>query len=45
MIVLESWGLLLNDELFKDQIAPFYKIDSNKYKITFEKSYFNGATL
>lgn len=45
VIVLESWGLLLNDELFKDQIAPFYKIDSNKYKITFEKSYFNGATL
>ena len=45
VIVLESWGLLLNNELLKDQIAPFYKIDSSKYKITFEKSYFNGATL
>ena len=45
VIVLESWGLLLNKELLKDQIAPFYKLDSNKFKITFEKSYFNGATL
>jgi hypothetical protein len=45
VIVLESWGLLLNNELLKDQIAPFYKIDSSKYKITFKKSYFNGATL
>lgn len=45
VIVLESWGLLLNKELLKDQIAPFYKIDTSKYKITFEKSYFNGATL
>ena len=45
VIVLESWGLLLNKELLKDQIAPFYKIDSSRYKITFEKSYFNGATL
>ena len=45
VIVLESWGLLLNNELLKDQIAPFYKIDNSKYKITFEKSYFNGATL
>jgi hypothetical protein len=45
VIVLESWGLLLNDELLRDQIAPFYKIDSSKFKITFEKSYFSGATL
>ena len=45
VIVLESWGFLLNNELMKDQIAPFYKIDNSKYKITFDKSYFNGATL
>jgi hypothetical protein len=45
LIVLESWGWYLNDSLYKDQIAPFYKIDSSKYKINFERSYFNGATL
>ena len=45
VIVLESWGLLLNKELLQDQIAPFYKLDSSKFKIKFEKSYFNGATL
>lgn len=45
VIVLESWGLYLNDTLLKDQLAPFYKIDSNNYKIKFEKSYFDGATV
>ena len=45
VIVLESWGIYLNDTFLKDQIAPFYKIDSNKYKFSFEKSFFNGATL
>jgi len=45
VIVLESWGVYLNDTLMKDQLAPFFNIDSNKYKFSFEKSFFNGATL
>ncbi len=45
LIILESWGQYKNEDLVKNQIAPFYKIDSNKYKVKFERSYFDGATL
>ena len=45
VIVMESWGLLLNDALRNTQLSPFYAIDSNRFKVIFEKSYFDGATV
>ena len=45
LIVMESWGLYLNDTLMKNQLAPFLQIDSNKYSVKMEKSYFDGATV
>lgn len=45
IIVLESWGLYLNDTLLNNQIEPFYKIDTSRFKVKFEKSYFDGATV
>lgn len=45
LIILESWGLLKNKELIKEQLAPFYAFDSINYKIKFDSSYFEGATV
>jgi hypothetical protein len=45
LIILESWGLLENQKLKEEQIAPFYTLDSTKYKVKFDSSYFDGATV
>jgi hypothetical protein len=45
LIILESWGLLKNQQLREEKIAPFYALDSIKYKIKFDSSYFDGATV
>jgi len=45
LIILESWGMYFNEDLTKNQIAPFFKLDSNKYKVKFDSSFFDGATL
>ena len=45
IIVMESWGLLVVDSLLQVQLNHFKKLDSNKFKYNFEKSYFDGSTL
>lgn len=45
LIILESWGMYKNEDLTKSQIAPFFNLDSNKYRVKFERSFFDGATL
>ena len=45
LIILESWGMYFNEDLTNGQIAPFFNLDSNKYKVKFERSFFDGATL
>ncbi|MEN9701528.1 MAG: hypothetical protein RIR55_848 [Bacteroidota bacterium] len=45
LIILESWGLLKNQQLREEQIAPFFTLDSNRYQIKFDSSYFDGATV
>jgi hypothetical protein len=45
LIILESWGLLINQQLRVEQIAPFFILDSNRYQIKFDSSYFDGATV
>jgi len=45
LIMMESWGIYKNDSLLQHQIEPFLKLDSNKFKVIFEKSFFDGATL
>ena len=45
LIILESWGLLKNKQLREEQIAPFFTLDSNRYQIKFDSSYFDGATV
>jgi hypothetical protein len=45
LIILESWGLLKNQALRQEQIAPFFNFDSNRYQIKFDSSYFDGATV
>ena len=45
LIILESWGMYKNEDLTKSQIAPFFNLDSNKYRVKFERSFFDGATV
>ncbi len=45
LIVLESWGGYLDDTLMQNQLAPFLQIDSHRYDVKMEKSYFDGATV
>ena len=37
--------LLKNKQLREEQIAPFFTLDSNRYQIKFDSSYFDGATV
>jgi hypothetical protein len=45
LIILESWGLLENQNLKGEQIAPFFALDTNKFNVKFDSSYFDGATV
>lgn len=45
LIMLESWGIYKNNDLLKNQIEPFFHLDTNRFSVKFEKSFFDGATL
>lgn len=45
LIILESWGLLKDMDFRALQLAPIYQLDSSLYKIKFDSSYFDGATV
>lgn len=44
LVMLESWGLMENEILRSLQILPFIQLDTSKYMVRFEKSYFTGGT-
>jgi len=44
LVMIESWGLMENETLRSLQLLPFTQLDTSKYSVRFEKSYFGGGT-